>query len=540
MRHTIWWIVLVSLVLLSAMEVDRCVRGSEASSGRITVSKETTYVTEPLRADGSVDYAAALNRRCSEGVTTKNNSAVLFWQAFGPSEILKDRRDKFFAMLGIPVPPETGNYLVPEDAFVDRLKNAGRPEAQVRGEGQELVFAQQSREAMKRPWSKAEFPALAEWLALNEEPLALLIEATKRPRRYDPINLGTNESLIDTPLRAAQKSREVVRALTIRAMLRLGQGKVDEAWQDLLACHRLSRLVGQGTFIVEALVGFAIDGIARGGDRALLEHAQLTIAQIARMRADLDHLPPMSKMVDKIDIGERFMYLDMLSMVAREGLSSGVSSITGLSGGSVGRGSESTVESMINSIGRMTLNWDVICCMGNSWYDREVEACRKPTRAERKVALDAFNKDLHGIATRAGSWKRLVSAMLLCRCGAISEQVGEVFVSLLLPATDAAIYAEDRWTMESELNKLAFALAAYRADHGAYPVKLADLTPKYLSAVPKDIFNAAELHYRQEGKGHLLYSVGRNGNDDGGKTLDDRKGNEDWDDLTVRMPAKGP
>jgi hypothetical protein len=82
---------------------------------------------------------------------------------------------------------------------------------------------------------------------------------------------------------------------------------------------------------------------------------------------------------------------------------------------------------------------------------------------------------------------------------------------------------------------LAFALAAYRADRGTYPAKLAELVPKYVAEVPKDIFIAADLHYRLEGGGYLLYSVGPNGKDDGGKGTDDRKQGEDWDDIAVRI-----
>ena len=105
-------------------------------------------------------------------------------------------------------------------------------------------------------------------------------------------------------------------------MLRVDEGKVDEAWEDLLACHRLARLAGQGPTLVDALVAIAVDGMACAGDQGLLQHARLTPAQIARMRADLDKLPPLPKMVDKINVGERFMYLDCVGMVAREGFSS--------------------------------------------------------------------------------------------------------------------------------------------------------------------------------------------------------------------------
>ena len=92
--------------------------------------------------------------------------------------------------------------------------------------------------------------------------------------------------------------------------------------------------------------------------------------------------------------------------------------------------------------------------------------------------------------------------------------------------------------MRLRLTKLAFALVEYRADHGRYPAKLADLVPKYVKRVPKDIFNNdGDLHYSRKDGGCLLYSVGSNGKDDGGKSYDDRKNNEDWDDLTVRMSA---
>ena len=55
--------------------------------------------------------------------------------------------------------------------------------------------------------------------------------------------------------------------------------------------------------------------------------------------------------------------------------------------------------------------------------------------------------------------------------------------------------------------------------------------------MPKDLFNDAELHYRREGGGYLLYSVGINGKDDAGRSYDDRKKGEDWDDVVVRVPA---
>jgi hypothetical protein len=153
--------------------------------------------------------------------------------------------------------------------------------------------------------------------------------------------------------------------------------------------------------------------------------------------------------------------------------------------------------------------------------------------------LDAYEADLKKMAKEVKDLKSLGLSMLGGPSKAISERIGQVLVSLLLPALSAAMCAEDRSIMQSGMNDLAFALAQYKADQGAYPAKLDDLSPKYASEFPKDVFaNDADLHYRQEGGGFLLYSVGRDGKDDGGKGFDDLKADgTPGDDLVIRVPS---
>jgi hypothetical protein len=62
------------------------------------------------------------------------------------------------------------------------------------------------------------------------------------------------------------------------------------------------------------------------------------------------------------------------------------------------------------------------------------------------------------------------------------------------------------------------------------------LTPKYLAQVPRDLFSGKPLIYRPAGNGYLLYSVGVNGKDEGGRSSDDEPAG---DDLSVRMPLPG-
>jgi len=61
------------------------------------------------------------------------------------------------------------------------------------------------------------------------------------------------------------------------------------------------------------------------------------------------------------------------------------------------------------------------------------------------------------------------------------------------------------------------ALELFKRRHGAYPATLAELVPAYLPAVPMDRFDGGALKYTMRDGGPLLYTVGANRRDDGGR-----------------------
>ena len=67
---------------------------------KITISKETTWATEPVRKNGYVDYFEAVNRHFDRGVTPQNNAVVLLYQATGPSPDGTRQLNRFFERLG--------------------------------------------------------------------------------------------------------------------------------------------------------------------------------------------------------------------------------------------------------------------------------------------------------------------------------------------------------------------------------------------------------------------------------------------------------
>jgi hypothetical protein len=61
------------------------------------------------------------------------------------------------------------------------------------------------------------------------------------------------------------------------------------------------------------------------------------------------------------------------------------------------------------------------------------------------------------------------------------------------------------------------AVRCYQSEQGRPPLSLALLVPTYLQQVPLDPFNGRPLIYHPQGSNWLLYSVGEDGVDDGGK-----------------------
>jgi hypothetical protein len=317
----------------------------------------------------------------------------------------------------------------------------------------------------------------------------------------------------------------------MRAMFRVKEGTPDEAWHDLLACHRLARLCDQGSFIVDGLVAVKIDMIAQTGDRLLVEHGGLTSDQIAKMRTDFNALPAMTSVAGRLDRVERLSLLNVIVIFARDGISSVNDVEQMIPKGRLG--------AIIDSLVASAVNWDIPLRIANSWCDRSVAVTQCPATRERSKAIKELEVALHEICKVARDPKSIGWSLLASPRKDISERLGNFIVGMLLPIPWTARDAEDRARMQNKLTDVAFALAAYRADRDSYPPKLAALVPKYMPKLPKDLFNNdADLHYLPTGDGYLLYSVGINGKDDGGRGEDDRKHDEGWDDLIVRVPSR--
>ena len=484
----------------------------------VTTGKDTTVVTGPFDTDGTIDYETALNERMKGKSTADTNAVVLLLKAIGPKPEGSLLHADYYKWLGVKELPEKGDYLV---------RQAELFEDEIRGDDPQ-AFWDREGELRTRPWTAKEEPKFAEWLAVNEKPLKVVAEATKRPDYFYPFlarrQTGERDVLFNSLLSMVQRTREVASILSLRVMLRCGERKYDAAWQDVMTMHRLGRLVSKGGSLIELLVGIAIDSIARGVALRFLEVAKPDAKQALGYRDDLAKLPPLATVADKLDLSERFTFLDCAQFVRRDGFRF----LNGLLDRNLPDAPAEVVEATL-----ARLDWDRVLKTGNRWHDRMAAAMRKPTRAERQAALAAMDADLKTAKVAADFDGIIRDSGQADKRAAASDRAGDLLTGLVLPTVAKVSEAADRQEVQFRTELLAFALAAHFAEHKKYPAKLADLVPKYAAAIPGDTYSGKDLIYKPVAVGYELYSVGRNGTDDGGHMLQD---DPPGDDYGLRMP----
>jgi hypothetical protein len=300
--------------------------------------------------------------------------------------------------------------------------------------------------------------------------------------------------------------REAAQALTARAMLRLKRGEIDAARADLIAVYRLGRLVSHGQTLVERLVGIGLESLAASATAAAAGSGKLTPDQARTMLADIAALPAGGNVIDAIDRGERFIMLDAIMMMYR-GVS--IKALDAMQEGPRG----------LRRGRRPNLDWNEMLRLTNQCYDRSVAAMRKPTAAARQVASAEFTASI--VALVRGRLARTVKMCFLklggwpCR-KAYSRRMFEVLLCLMMPSLERAAELQIQAHTRTDQARLALALAAWKAEKGAWPEKLAALTPAHLEEIPLDRFSGEPLIYKPGEKGFLLFSCGPNGGDDGG------------------------
>jgi hypothetical protein len=150
--------------------------------------------------------------------------------------------------------------------------------------------------------------------------------------------------------------------------------------------------------------------------------------------------------------------------------------------------------------------------------------------ASRKEMTDEYDRITDRALARLGepywSWKgdpSLDSEVKALTDGTISR-FRYLFVLLLTPSYDTFLNR----VVASDGNRdgvfIGLALELYHREHNKWPESLSELSPKYLPTLPADPITGKPLHYKIVNDRPIVYSVGVDGDDDGGRLAKNKDG----------------
>jgi hypothetical protein len=482
----------------------------------IRISKETTYLTEPLDADGYVDYLEALNRESSRGVTPENNFEVVVRRFLGGEAIDQSVRAQYFRRLGVA---ET--RIRRGSVYYQNLK--AFVESRPRDKDGEVTAFRDFSAARTRPWSRRDYPLIADWLDQNSAALDAIADGSRRPRSYTPYLAPLGESGRQLPNLFApclDERRDLAWAFSARAMHRLNAGNVPSAWSDLEAVHRIARHTASGALDVDAITARAIEVVACRGDVTVLEFGGLNSSHAKNYESELRSLAPLSPVERIFDRYERFKFLEAVALYARE------STPHGAVFGPV------LVEMVMIS---KVIDWSSLLQWGNKQIDQYCSTVRMndPMKQRRswQAIVDQFRREQNKAGTANNQlWGLFVRTF---RTDAAETGFGLLLTPQIFEAMQGSHQRAETWL---RLTRLAFLLTAYRLDHRQSPDRLDNLVPGYLARIPADPFTGGSFIYRSQSDGFLIYSVGPNGEDDAGRSEGPvAKSGRAADDIAIRL-----
>jgi type II secretory pathway pseudopilin PulG len=93
----------------------------------------------------------------------------------------------------------------------------------------------------------------------------------------------------------------------------------------------------------------------------------------------------------------------------------------------------------------------------------------------------------------------------------------DIVTALVMPGMQRISNANSRNVGNLRCALVAMSLERYRRDHNRWPETLNALVPKYLAAVPTDPQDGQPLRFKRRPDGVIVYWIGLDGTDDGGK-----------------------
>ena len=274
----------------------------------------------------------------------------------------------------------------------------------------------------------------------------------------------------------------------VRAIAELEAGRPAEAFDDLKLGFRLSDSIHDEPILIDHLVRLAMLGsnlqvVREGLIRKAWAESQLE--QIESYLGSLDLLKEYKLAIH----GERAFSVAGLDYLRR--LSGRVNPMDFLS-------DDNRSPAMANGFAIMPRGW---------YYQNMVTL----SSMHEQFSLPAVDEHAHRVDPE-------LSEKAVAEIAKLPMRPYTIFAKLLLPALEKTVQKAARMQTFVDMGRIACAIERYRLVNGHYPERLDLLVPGLIGGLPSDLITGKPLHYQLEpAEGYVLYSVGWNRTDDGGR-----------------------
>ncbi len=491
---------LLSATLLVAQDSDDAPTAPEVTTS-INDLIDPDILAAATDDDGWVNYYDVYVATMTDGLTAENNGARQLVMAFGPDDwVDEDAQADWLDAMGLTVAEFPAARLQPFDEYWEGV--AGM--AFVNEDRFQLDSYDVENTLTSGPWTADDWPEAAMWVSLNEGPLDLVVEATEQERLV--LSAFSNREdedrqLLDMLVPALARCRQASQALATRAMGSLGEGDVEEAIADVQAIHRLATKM-EGGYLLHRLVSAAVERIALRADLAMLRSDLLTEGQLEELVAQLSESHGGGGMIYAM-AWEQAVWLD------------------------VARGLQAEMPAAPEGV--EGIDWRVMRDKFDAFGKRQLLAFAKPTYIESNEELITIRDDLEALQADLDETTQEIEATVqgflvgeidIAGLAALEANASGILGDYMLVSFFADFRMANKLDYESRVRRAMTAVAAgcelYRLREGEYPADLAALAEAGIMDVPADAFTGGDLAYFPANDHCIIYSLGPNGQDDGG------------------------
>jgi hypothetical protein len=284
-----------------------------------------------------------------------------------------------------------------------------------------------------------------------------------------------------TLLTHAQDARELGRLLQLEALVRAHRGDAAGAAQSILGIFALARSLENEPCIISQLVSAAIEAVGIGELMSVVGRLPFSESTLTRFQKEL-RVRSYERSCYRGLLGERVMGIMALEDPSTVGL-------------------PPADAMMLRVMGRVDCEW----------YLQTMQRMIRASQLPLHEALAEFESMTAQLPTTG---EKFAGGRFRLRMAPFARQ--------FLPSLEWTGHSFGRAAARNFVADAALAVEHFRQRHNRLPENLSRLVPDLLPFVPIDPFDGRPIRYRIEPDGFVVYSVGKDGLDNGGME-DDQK-----------------